>query len=141
MRLKNRASTRENSFRRQVDHLTRAVYPSHLLESVAEQMSKNLKLERIHGEHVGEETKMKQKRRTVALPYVHNLSLRWKMIGRKAGINGAVTDPEKLKSLCRRVNAKKLIKQEGCMINHQSRFVDCAEAVVYSIALKCGKSI
>lgn len=83
--------------------------------------------------------KQKERRPVVAIPYLHNISHRLKGIGRKAGVNVVMTAPNKLKSLCRRVNSDPTKKKQGCTIKHRTPFVECTEGLVYSLPVTCGK--
>ena len=77
--------------------------------------------------------------RPVVLPYFHRFSHGIKKIANKFNINVVFSAPIKLGNLCKKVNAPDSHRSVCCTKNHRNRFVECAEEVVYSFPLSCGK--
>lgn len=77
-----------------------------------------------------------EKKRTAVVPYIHKVSHGLKKIGNCININVAFSAPNKLLSLCRKVNGS-AHREVGCSKKHQKSFVNCTEGVVYFVPLSC----
>lgn len=123
----------ELSFAKQVDRLTMAGYPSDVLVSVAEKQLKNLR-----PRHTSEPVRQRERRKVVVLPYLHQVSHNLRKIGSRAGVDVVFSAPEKLSSLCKKVNCT-TNETRRCKVKHGDHFVPCKEGVVYSLPMSCGK--
>lgn len=85
------------SFDAQIARLKSTGYPSALLTAVAEDLLKRIRW----GERPKRNT---EKKRTAVVPYIHKVSHGLKKIGNCININVAFSAPNKLLSLCRKVN-------------------------------------
>ncbi|XP_075737707.1 uncharacterized protein LOC142777277 [Rhipicephalus microplus] len=121
-----------HSFALQVERLTKAGYPAHVLVSVAEKLVTVLK----RGDKPDKRNSVR-KSRLVVLPYVHDVSHRLKKIARDANVFVVFSAPEKLQRLCKRVNAPRA-NSASCSVAHRTRYIPCAVGVVYLIPLTCG---
>lgn len=121
----------KESFDTQAARLRHAGYPSYLLTTVAESLLKKGR------EETTQQARRVNKKVTVLL-YLHKISHNLKKVGRRVGVDVVFSAPEKLSGLCRKVNSCPKEKQ-GCTKKHHAQFVNCVEAVVYSIPLSCGR--
>lgn len=122
----------QNSFDSQVSRLCAAGYPMQLLTAVAGSLLKKC--------NTGNRkvTSQTPRKKVVVVPYMHNLSHNLKKIGKRVGVDVVFSAPLKLSGLCARVN-NSTQKRYNCSKKHRDQFVPCAEGVVYSITLSCGK--
>lgn len=124
----------KQSFDNQGVRLSQAGYPKQLLVSVAEALLKELK----KGGNSEIEATPIEKRQTAVIPYVHKLSHNLKKIAERSKVRVVFSAPNKLRKLCRMTDPR-LPTKPMCNKKHKNRFVACAEGVVYSLPLECGK--
>lgn len=124
----------QRSFDGQVSRLKRAGYPPSLLISVAEGLFRDFK----HDERIKKSHRDRAKR-PVIVPYLHHFSHGLKKIANKVGTDVIFSAPNKLYSLCKRVNTPSRTPT-SCTTNHRNKFVRCTENVVYSFPLSCGRT-
>lgn len=123
-----------HSFDDQDAHLSQAGYPKHLLVSVAETLLKERKKS---GNDDIEATPI-EKQKTAVIPYVRKLSHNLKKIAERSKVRVVFSALNKLGKLCRLTDPS-LCTKPMCNKKHKNHFVACAEGVVYSLPLECGK--
>lgn len=69
---------------------------------------------------------------------MHKIVHHLKKVGKRAIVKVVFSAPNKLSTMCSRVN-KTAGTQQSCSIRHANQFVNCAEGAVYSVPLSCGK--
>ena len=123
----------QTSFDGQVSRLKCAGYPTSLLTSVAERLIKEIK----KGDHIQQKEKDRA-RKPIIVPYIHNFSHGLKKIANRVNMEVIFSAPNKLHSLCKRVNTPTRTTVR-CTKKHKNNFVQCTENVVYSFPLSCGR--
>ncbi|CAN7984562.1 unnamed protein product, partial [Ixodes hexagonus] len=118
-------------FNQQESRLRSAGYPSYLLTAVAETLLKK------RPSNSTSEGRQVNKKVTV-VPYLHGISHNLKKVGSRVGVEVVFSAPNKLAGLCRKVNSEVENKTVSNK-KHQNLFVACAQGVVYSIPLSCGR--
>lgn len=121
------------SFKTQTTRLVSAGYPLSILISVSECLLKEVKQAEASNYRKRERTT-----RPVIVPYIHNMSHKLKKVASRVNVDVVFSAPQRLSSLCKRVNGQP-IRTECCTKNHKTKFVSCAEGVIYSFPLTCGK--
>ncbi|XP_075726200.1 uncharacterized protein LOC142767846 [Rhipicephalus microplus] len=122
------------SFSKQLERLKAAAYPSHLLISVAESILKKLK----HTQGRLSLSECNRNKKCTVVPYMHGIAHNLKKIGKHANVRVLFSAPIKLLSICAQVNKPARVPQL-CAVNHKFSYILCAENVVYSIPLSCGR--
>lgn len=122
------------SFSKQLERLKAAAYPSHLLISVAESILKKLK----HTQGRQSLSECNRNKKCTVVPYMHGIAHNLKKIGKHANVRVLFSAPIKLLSICAQVNKPARVPQL-CAVNHKFSYILCAENVVYSIPLSCGR--
>ncbi|CAN7937445.1 unnamed protein product, partial [Ixodes hexagonus] len=123
------------SFEQQVQRLTAAGYPKHILVSVAEGLL---------GKHClevntrSQQAKQERKVNVVVIPYIHRVSHNLKKIAMRSNVKVVFSAPNKLMNLYKLTKPDVSAKRE-CKKRHRTKFVDCTGCVIYRIPLSCGK--
>lgn len=122
------------SLMNQVDRLRKSNYPDALIASLAEKLLKGFRTsDKI------DESKEKSKERPIVLPYIHNVSHGLKKIAIRFGIPMVFKAPNKLISLCHKVNNNQQRSSKFCSVSHSDKFNECEKEVVYFVPLSCGR--
>lgn len=124
------------SFNSQVERLTNAGFPYHVMTAVAECL---LKEQKMSPEMLAQTRENRpEKRKYVVIPYIHGVAHNLKRIAGRCEVDVVFSAPEKLASLCRAVNPGAR-ETRTCTTKHRNKFVPCVQGVVYSLPLSCGK--
>ncbi|XP_077522983.1 uncharacterized protein LOC144133723 [Amblyomma americanum] len=73
----------------------------------------------------------------VVVPYVHGFTHNLKKIAAKQAVKVVCSAPNKAYKMCRQVNNEE--RRMRCAVNHQTRYADCDEGVIYHFPVACGK--
>ncbi|CAN8029037.1 unnamed protein product, partial [Ixodes persulcatus] len=128
----------QHSFDKQTERLTVAGFPSHVLTAVAESLLKETKTWPETSDISSSSRKGRERRKFAVIPYMHGLAHNLKRIAGRCNVDVLFTAPDKLSRLCRAVNPSDR-EARACTTKHRNRYVTCAEGVVYSLPLSCGR--
>lgn len=123
----------QDSFNLQLGRLFSAGFPGSVVLSVAETLLKKIK----HRCNPDAAKPLVGFQRPEVVPYIHKVTHSLKKVASRFNVPLAFSVPQKLAQLSRRTTCAE--EKGGCKKNHERRFVQCANNVVYEIPLTCGK--
>lgn len=123
----------DDSFRAQCGRLRGSGYPPDLLSDVAASLVKKVKCVSLPKKRV-------DRRKTVAIPYLHQISHNLKKVGGRYGILVVFSAPQKMSQIFSRINSKaEELPKSRCKKKRAKPFVSCTSGVIYRILHSCGK--